>query len=118
VNFPGSRQVSQADIIDQIPIKFYDTNNTILQTGVLFTTTDSVKILYDDNKIRELTDLLVLSADKSGQKTISAGGNSGSIVFDGKGFAIGMIVSGDDKYTYAIKLSNFFDLHTEMKIIN
>jgi V8-like Glu-specific endopeptidase len=44
---------------------------------------------------------------------ISQPGNSGALLFDVNHEAIGMIIAGDNNYTYAIKLSNFFNLHKE-----
>jgi len=114
LNFPSIKfkPVTSADISSQINICFYDIFSDTKVVGKIYTATESVEIRYVD-KIREIEDLLILTND-SFSGAISKPGNSGSIVFDESGNAIGMIIAGDLLYTYAIKLSNFFNLLDEM----
>ena len=112
------RALSNADINDQIAVMYFDCFSANKKAGKILCDTPSVEIHYDD-KVRIIEDLLVLTNDTSGtQLPISQPGNSGSIVFDSKGFAIAMIIAGDDTYTYAMKLVNIFSIHDEMKIVN
>ncbi len=111
------RQVTDKDINAQVVIKYYDSINGLVKTGKIYAWSPAVLITYPD-KPRYIKDILVLTDDSSGQeKTISQSGNSGAVVFDTSGFAVGMIIAGDDMYSYAVKLSNIFDLFPEMKII-
>jgi hypothetical protein len=111
------RQVTDRDINGQIDIKYYDSINDVVRTGRIYAWSPSVTITYPD-KPRFMKDILVLTDDSTGQeRTISQSGNSGSLIFDDKGSALGMIIAGDDMYSYAVKLSNIFDLFPDMKII-
>jgi hypothetical protein len=111
-----SRPLTTTDITGQIAVQFLDCFTGILQNGFVFCDTPSVQITYAD-KARNVEDVLVLAnAKQAPQQTISQGGNSGALVLDGAGVAIALIIAGDDNYTYAMKISNFFNLHTEMNI--
>lgn len=113
----GFRQVTDKDINGQIEIRHYDSINDEVKTGKIYAWCPSVLINYPD-KPRYVKDILVLTNDSSGEeRTISQSGNSGSLIFDQAGTAIGMIIAGDDMYSYAVKLSNIFNIFTEMKII-
>jgi len=111
------RQVTSMDVTGQIEIKYYDSINGLVIKGKIYAACPSVVISYPD-KSRNVKDILVLTNDSSGQeKSISQSGNSGSVIFDNDGSALGMIIAGDDMYTYAVKLSNIFNLFTDLKII-
>ncbi|OQP66523.1 hypothetical protein A3860_13645 [Niastella vici] len=108
------RELTTANIEDQIEVQYYDSLNQTVRTGFIFANARETNVNYLD-KTRVINDLLLLTNDD--ERTISNPGNSGSIVFDKKnGAAIAMIISGDLKYTYAVKLSHIFDIHTEMII--
>lgn len=110
------RPVSIDDILNKIPVKFYDIFTQSSKSGILFTHAPSVPITYKD-KVRVVEDVLLLK--ESGSKgAISRKGNSGSIVFDNSGAAIAMIIGGDKMFTYAARLSHVFDLHKELIIVN
>jgi hypothetical protein len=111
------RQVTSQDINAQKEIRYYDSINGLVVTGRIYAASPSVIISYPD-KPRLIKDILVLTSDSTGQeRTISQSGNSGSLIFDNDGAALGMIIAGDDMYSYAVKLSNIFNLFTDMKII-
>jgi len=114
LNFPEIKfkPVTSADIGSQINVCFYDIFSDTKVVGKIYAETDSVEIRYVD-KTREIEDVILLTNDTF-SASISKPGNSGSIVFDESGNAIGMIIAGDLLYTYAIKLSNFFSLFDEM----
>ena len=107
------REMTREDIDNQIPVKYYNCLKQIVTTGVIYSDCDEIEIHYRD-RVRTVKDILILTNDE--EKAISQPGNSGSIIFDENNFAIGMIISGDLNYTYAIKLSHVFDIHPEMKI--
>ena len=111
------RQVTDKDINAQTEIRYYDSINGLVRKGRIYAWSSSVVITYPD-KSRYIKDILVLTDDLTGQeKTISQAGNSGSLIFDNDGAALGMIIAGDDMYSYAVKLSNIFNLFSDMKII-
>jgi hypothetical protein len=111
--------VQDVDINNQREVVYYDSLAEAVMRGRIYTDCPVVDIRYADKKIRAVRDVLVLTnASNDGPRPISRGGNSGSIVFDNQGFAIGMIIAGDEAYTYAMKLSNIFDIHDEMEILN
>jgi len=111
----GYRELTNADINNTTPVLFHNIFGQP-RTGKVLSSSESIMIKYDD-KIRIMEDILVLTDDHTGQqKAMSQGGNSGAVIFDTQGFAIAMVIAGDRKYTYAMKLSNFFTLHKEMKI--
>ena len=107
------RVVSQADIDNQIDIKFYNALSNKITKGFIYTDTAAIDINYID-KTRVVTDVLILTSEE--ETTISQEGNSGALVFDKNNVAIGMIIGGDLKYTYAVKLSHVFKLHQEMEM--
>jgi hypothetical protein len=108
-----ARQVNQRDLEDQTAVKFYDCLSNATRQGFIYAETDAVDIHYLD-KTRRINDVLILTNDQ--EQSISRAGNSGAIVFDENNMAIGMIISGDKHYTYAIKLSHILHIHNEMNI--
>jgi len=107
------RELTRPNIEDQIEVQYYDSLGQTVRTGFIFANARETNVNYLD-KTRTINDLLLLTNDD--EHTISNPGNSGSIVFDKNGAAIAMIISGDLKYTYAVKLSHIFNIHTEMII--
>jgi hypothetical protein len=107
------RELTMLDIEEHIDVQYYDCLTQTVRQGYLFAQSKELTVNYLD-KPRTIHDVLVLTNDDN--VTISKPGNSGSIIFDMNGFAIAMLISGDLKYTYAVKLSHIFKIHTEMKI--
>ena len=110
INF---RSLSKTDISNQIAIKYYNALLDKETNGIIYTDSEGVEIDYFD-RTRIVQDVLLLTSEN--EETISGGGNSGSIVFDMQDNAIAMIIGGDKNYTYAIKLSHIFRIHSEMII--
>jgi hypothetical protein len=110
INF---RAVDRTDIENMINIKYYDALGGVIRQGFIAANSAQVTINYVDRD-RVLNDLLLITNDND--QSISRPGNSGSIIFDDKNNAIGMIVSGDRNFTYAVKLSHIFSIHDEMII--
>jgi hypothetical protein len=111
------RAVRRVDIDGMIPIHYVNFlgENPAKKSGVLFTDSSEVDIEYAD-KVRTVKDILVLTKSPTERLSISEPGNSGSVIFDESHNALGMIIGGDSKFTYAIRLSNVLSIHKEMKI--
>lgn len=107
------RFVTRNDIDKQLPIKYYDSIDGVMVTGLIYTDTPEVDISYID-KNRIIKDILILT--DANEQTISKEGNSGSIIFDMNDVAIAMIIGGDLNYTYAVRLSHIFNIHEELTI--
>lgn len=109
----GHRAVEMDDLKKHISVRYFDDITQTVISGVLYTVSKEVQVDYRD-KSRMVHDVLVIMKGINTALPISIPGNSGSLLFDDKhNAAIGMIIAGDDNYTYAIKLSNFFELHKE-----
>lgn len=113
----SNRPVTDKDINAQTPVRYYDSINGVVRTGKIYAWCPSMVVSYPD-KPRNIKDILVVTDDSGGhEQTISQSGNSGSLIFDNEGFALGMIIAGDDIYSYAVKLSNIFNLFPDLKMI-
>jgi hypothetical protein len=111
--------VSDVDINTNIPVKFFNciSEPHTVKRGVIFTDAPGVEIDYPD-KLRIVEDVLVLTENiNDPNHTISEGGNSGSLVVTENNMAIGIVIGGDDKFTYAMKLSHVFKIFPEMNIV-
>jgi hypothetical protein len=112
-----SRHIDRQDIEQHKAVKYFDSLTNQVRTGVIYTDSEEVIVNYLD-KSRVVKDVLIVTHVDQAQgtlNTISAPGNSGSLIFDEKGRAIAMIISGDFNFTYAIKLQHILDIHKEMQ---
>jgi hypothetical protein len=110
------REIDREDTKHNTPLHFFDVFAQKKRSGVLYGVCSEVQIEYRDGKERILKDILVIIESTSTEKTISQPGNSGAMLFDDAHKAIGMIVAGDDNYTYAIKISNILNLYSDKSI--
>lgn len=110
------RPVLSDDANKQTPVKFFNCLTQSMTTGVIYATCDSVTINYQDIA-RNVLDVLVL-CNATGTGAISTEGNSGAMIFDPSGTALGIIIGGDTQYSYAIRLSNIFNIHKDLTIAN
>lgn len=106
------RMVETDDIKNHITVRYFDVETQKVVNGIIYAVCPEVQVDYRD-KSRIVQDVIVLQKGLNTVLPISQPGNSGALLFDAKNDAIGMIIAGDDNYTYAIKLSNFFNLHKE-----
>lgn len=106
------RMVETDDIKNHITVRYFDVETQAVVHGVIYTVCPEVQVDYRD-KSRMVQDVIVLQKSPDTVLPISQPGNSGALLFAANNEAIGMIIAGDDNYTYAIKLSNFFNLHKE-----
>ena len=80
-------------------------------------------IEYPDGRMRILTDVFSISELDNRGKPISAPskkGDSGALVLDSDNVPLGIIVGGDNKFTYVVKLSNILaedSIYNEYKIL-
>ncbi len=112
----GYRNVTNADLIKNTRIVYFDSTKSIKQYGLIYSEAGEVEIKYSD-KFRTVEDILVLTSSVDSPKSISSGGNSGSVIFDETGTALGMIIGGDSLFTYAIKLQHVFQMYPDYEII-
>jgi hypothetical protein len=110
-NFPnptGLLTITQKDVFNtNVVINGYMSSGL---SGVIVHDSWAVDLEYtlDSGAVlmRRLEDLVVIStADADGQHSISQVGDSGSVVKDVNGNAIGIVVAGDARYTYVIKMT-------------
>ncbi|WP_217603075.1 hypothetical protein [Chitinophaga sp. GbtcB8] len=106
------RMVETDDIKNHITLRYFDLETQAAVKGIIYAVCPEVQVDYRD-KPRLVQDVIVLQKGLNTVLPISQPGNSGALLFDEKNDAIGMIIAGDENYTYAIKLSNFFNLHKE-----
>jgi hypothetical protein len=64
-------------------------------------------IRYDDGNVLRFANLISITHDGYGAPTVK--GDSGSLVYDEQGNAIGMVIGADNKYTY-LQSMNFLNL--------
>ncbi|MFC1555665.1 hypothetical protein ACFL67_01135 [candidate division KSB1 bacterium] len=107
----GVRDLTPVDYIRRTKVKFKGRTSEKIKTGkvvnINFTLSD---IKYPDDN-HELQDMIVLSKPKSGGScsTVSEPGDSGSLVVDENNKGVGIIVAGNDQFTYAIPLKRILD---------
>jgi len=107
----GERDVTAYDIITnkRVTIEGYDTieQMVIPRSGVIINDEYDVTLDYKDNNPPfTINDTILLSHNNSDSfDTISKPGYSGAMVIDEDKYIIGMVVGGDDKFTYAIPIN-------------
>ena len=71
------------------------------------------KIKYPDDDYL-LSDMFSLTVyDNNGTPTApSDEGDSGAVIVDEDGYPLGVIIAGDNKFSYAVKFSNFLSENT------
>ncbi len=106
----GERDTTDYDVVTnkKISLKGFDPDNkrTINMNGVIINNGFEVAIDYKDGKNSfKIQNTIVLSQATDNFKTISKGGYSGAIVLDNDGYVIGMVIGGDEKFTYAVPIN-------------
>lgn len=110
INNPGIkknwRTVTSDDAMNSTPVQFKG-NVTTDGKGYMWNESVDVPIQYNDKIV--LTDLFCI-VDYDAQNNIVKSahrGDSGALIMDMNGCPLGILIAGDDKYTYAAKFSNF-----------
>lgn len=106
----GERDVNDFDVSinKAVSLRGYDPDqqSTFSQDGVIINNEFDIDIDYKDGKPKyKIKDSIVLSKSKTNFQPISKPGYSGSLVLDEDKCVIGMIVGGDDKFSYAIPIN-------------
>jgi hypothetical protein len=104
------RDITDTDVTTnkRVMIKGYDLDEKMVipQFGVIINNGFEIFLDYQDNEDAfPIQDTIVLSRGTNDFKAISKPGYSGSLVLDEDRFVIGMVVGGDDKFTYAIPIN-------------
>lgn len=99
------RAVVPLDAIKETEVSVLGAKTGKTMTGIVYNDSWSTKFEYPDG-LWGLRDLIVLTKmDGNRQTTLTQGGDSGSLVIDKNNIVIGMIVGGDEKFSYAIKMN-------------
>ncbi|NCD70226.1 serine protease family protein [Mucilaginibacter agri] len=105
---PGKPRVLGAPDLMKTVTVVRQGGNTIKGKIVNYCVTDKIPIRYTEGFLGVIN-LIVLSnvttnGDDVTYVTLTAGGDSGSAVYDTNNNPIGMIIAGDDKFSYALSL--------------
>ncbi|GGI52409.1 hypothetical protein GCM10011425_36210 [Mucilaginibacter galii] len=101
------RSVYYDDVLRETEVNILGAKTGSIVNGFVYNDSWPAALKYPGNSLWELSDLIVLTRiDKTtnNYKTLTQGGDSGALVVDNKNFAIGIIVGGDNAFSYAIKL--------------
>jgi hypothetical protein len=100
------RKVTPIDVKRKMPVRLFSRMRDAEFNGIVFNDSWRQSLKYPDKDF-ELEDLIVLTAKiGNNNQTISVKGDSGSLVLDETNQAIGIVVGGDDCFTYAIKMTS------------
>jgi hypothetical protein len=95
----------------QIQLSGFDTTATLtgsikMQTGVVVSHEFFVSLLYPDGNRHDMEDLIVLGQKNgAGFSGLSDHGYSGALVIDEHSRPIGLLIGGDDNFSYAIPIN-------------
>jgi hypothetical protein len=108
IHNPASiRSVIYDDVLKATPVSVLGARTGVTSTGFLYNDSWPTTLKYPDGSLWDLNDLIVLTkldASTNSYNTMTQGGDSGALVVDDKNVAIGLVVGGDDAFSYAIKL--------------
>lgn len=103
------RKVGSSDAINEVQVSILGGETNRRMTGFVFNDSWDTKFHYPapggNTELWPLHDLVVLSSlQVSELKSLTQGGDSGAFVIDKDNHVIGVVVGGDAKFTYAIKM--------------
>ncbi|KAA3625270.1 MAG: hypothetical protein DWQ02_22025 [Bacteroidetes bacterium] len=90
-------------------VRFFSTQKNTEMEGVIHVVKSSHKevVKYDDLTIHEYTGLIVIGNNGGGAwSTISEKGDSGSVIYDNQFRPIGLLIGGNNQFTFALPLSD------------
>jgi len=101
------REVLVTDAYNETPVSFIGATSGY-KDAVIYKNIVEKKLDYPDGGSYKLLDLFSITIyDKNGRFTSpSDKGDSGAVVVDNMGYPLGLIVGGDDAFTYVAKFSN------------
>jgi hypothetical protein len=102
------REVEPADSVNEIPVHFCGKVSGH-KKAVVYNHKVEKSLTYPDNRNYILTDLFSITHydEEDNPTSPSVEGDSGSVVVDEDGCPLGILIGGDDKFSYIIKFSNF-----------
>ncbi|MCW3104129.1 MAG: hypothetical protein JWO09_2569 [Bacteroidetes bacterium] len=107
----GLRDTTDDDVINntRVTLQGYDSSTGMVatQSGVIINNGFSTSINYEDQQPPfQLNNLIMLSQSNNNNfNAVTKPGYSGSIVIDEQGYIVGMVVGGDNLFTYAIPIN-------------
>jgi hypothetical protein len=115
------REVSATDAFNETPVSFIGATSGH-QDAVIYKNIVGKKLDYPDGGTYNLVDLFSITTyDENGRfKSPSDKGDSGALVVDNSGYPLGLIIGGDDAFTYVAKFSNFLSnesIYREYRIL-
>jgi len=121
INFSW-RQVTSEDELNETPVAFLGATSSNPKNATIYQKNVKASLKYPDGNYYELEDLTAITAYDTDGNPIgpSSHGDSGAVVVDQEGYPVGIIVGGDDLYSYVVKFSNIISedsIYSEYKII-
>jgi hypothetical protein len=105
-----SKKLTALDAKSKLPVRILSKMQNGEISGYVFNDTWNQSLIYNDGEFT-LNDLIILTRDTgTNHRPLSVKGDSGSLVIDKlNNQAIGIVVGGDSRFTYAVKMSNIED---------
>ncbi len=103
------REVTNYDAVINTPVRLYGKVSG-MQSAKIYLDSMDITMKYPGGEERTLNDvflLIVVTGEKSGSAPATSG-DSGAMVLDENGIPLGMIVGGNDYYSFASKFTNIF----------
>jgi hypothetical protein len=99
------RKIVVADAINETGVTVLGGETQKKVKGFVYNDTWESQFRYQDDSKWKLIDLFIITRiEGSSFKALSQPGDSGAFVVDDSNNVVGMVVGGDDKFTYAIKM--------------
>ncbi len=100
------RKIETKDAINETPVRILGAKTGSEQKGIIYNDSWDTELIYSDNNPWLLKDLLVLTNKANGSLiSMTQQGDSGALVIDNStNKVVGMVVGGDNLFTYAIKM--------------
>jgi hypothetical protein len=105
------RAVKALDAMMGTPVKLYGKVSKLQEAKIYFHKVN-VQLEYPGKTLHSFVDLFSISIEDSSTGKFTAPtspGDSGAVVTDMNGVPLGMVVGGNNVYTYAVKFTNMFD---------
>lgn len=104
------RPVDAFDSFNGTPVELFGFASK-KQKGTIFHHKANVRITYPgqiDYLVKDVFTITFKDPATGNAKSPTTGGDSGAVVVDGNGAPLGMIIGGNDVFSYAIKFTNIF----------
>ncbi|HXB40577.1 MAG TPA: hypothetical protein VNZ49_08545 [Bacteroidia bacterium] len=105
----GIRPVSENDSNQETPVTIYGAFSPDPIKAVVYQDTVDYPFIYNGQEVMMRNLIKLTKYNGTNHEMPSIGGDSGAIVCDDKGMAIGMIIGGIDGYSYALKITEVFN---------